>query len=163
MRLNKVRGGFVSWESVDLRLGAARSIWLATTRPDGRPHTVPVWFLWDGGTVHFTADPGSQKGANLSSQSWTVLHLGDGDDVIILEGRCGVVTDQDAVRHVETRYGAKYIEPVKGVSARVPTGWAVYKVDVERVIAWSYGNMASRTDWTIQTVIAEGRGRPLPR
>jgi hypothetical protein len=70
--------------------------------------------------------------------------------VIILEGRCEVLTDQDAVRHVETRYGAKYIEPVKGVSARVPKGWTVYQVDVERVIAWSYGKITSRTDWTAQ-------------
>jgi hypothetical protein len=37
---------------------------------------------------------------------------------------------------------------VKGMSARVPTGWAVYQFDLERIIAWSYGKVASRTDWT---------------
>jgi PPOX class probable F420-dependent enzyme len=150
MRFHKVGGGFVTWESVDLRLQAARSIWLATTRPDGRPHAVPVWFLWDGKVIHFIADPGSQKGLNLTSQSWTVLHLGDGDDVIITEGRCHVVDDQDARRLVETRYRAKYVEPVKGVGAPVPIGWAVYQVDVERIIAWSYGNVTSRTDWSAE-------------
>lgn len=79
--------GHVSWRSVDLTLQATRSIWLATTRRDGRPHAMPVWFWWDGRDVSFITSRTTQKGRNLASQAWVVAHAGDGDDVIILEGR----------------------------------------------------------------------------
>jgi len=35
-------GGFIPWSVVDLRMRAARTLWLATGRPDGRGHAVPV-------------------------------------------------------------------------------------------------------------------------
>jgi len=33
------------------RLAQEFVVWLSTTRPDGRPHIVPVWFSWDGEVV----------------------------------------------------------------------------------------------------------------
>jgi hypothetical protein len=36
---------------IDQRLYSDHMIWLSTVRSDGRPHTVPVWFLWDGKTI----------------------------------------------------------------------------------------------------------------
>ena len=33
--------GLLGWEEVDARLAEARVYWMATTRPDGRPHVVP--------------------------------------------------------------------------------------------------------------------------
>jgi hypothetical protein len=44
--------GFIPWNKVDLPLRALRSIWISTTRPDGRPHAVPVWFVWDGASLY---------------------------------------------------------------------------------------------------------------
>ena len=29
-------------------LAEERVVWLSTVRPDGTPHLVPTWFLWDG-------------------------------------------------------------------------------------------------------------------
>src|SRR5256885_2571611 len=31
---------------IDARLRHEPIIWLSSVRPDGRPHLVPVWFLW---------------------------------------------------------------------------------------------------------------------
>ena len=28
-------------------------VWLSTVRPDGRPHLIPIWLLWDGDAVLF--------------------------------------------------------------------------------------------------------------
>ncbi len=36
---------------IEERLRSNEMVWLTTVRPDGRPHSVPVWFLWDGATV----------------------------------------------------------------------------------------------------------------
>ncbi len=35
--------GLLDWSDVEARLLAAPQYWMATTRPDGRPHVVPRW------------------------------------------------------------------------------------------------------------------------
>ena len=39
--------GHIPWTTVDATLRAARSIWLATARPDGRPMVAPLWYWRD--------------------------------------------------------------------------------------------------------------------
>jgi len=34
--------GVLPWQQIDYRLRASRTVWLPTTRPDGRPHAAPV-------------------------------------------------------------------------------------------------------------------------
>jgi hypothetical protein len=36
---------------IDARLRHEPIIWLSSVRPDGRPHLVPIWFLWDGAVL----------------------------------------------------------------------------------------------------------------
>lgn len=63
-------------------------VWLATVRPDGRPHLVPVWFLWDGETILIFSQP-NQKLRNLRANPHVVLSLDDsdtGEDVVTIEG-----------------------------------------------------------------------------
>ena len=63
-------------------------IWISTVRPDGRPHLVPVWFLWDGENVLVFSKP-DQKIRNLKQNPQVVLALDDtkgGDDVVLIEG-----------------------------------------------------------------------------
>src|SRR5512146_1800082 len=38
---------------------------LATTRADGRPHVVPIWFVLDGTTLIFTTGLDTVKAANM--------------------------------------------------------------------------------------------------
>src|SRR4051794_41385682 len=38
---------------------------LATTREDGRPHVVPVWFVLDGDDIVFSTGATTVKGRNL--------------------------------------------------------------------------------------------------
>lgn len=147
-RRSEPRGGAVPWRTVELTLQVTRSAWLSTTRPDGRPHAVPVWFLWDQGLVYFTTAPRSQKGRNLSAQPFAVLQVGDGDDVIVVEGPVTVVGDRTEQRRVGERFGEKYVEPVTGEHAVVDApGMALYRLDADRVMAWIYGNVGCRTDW----------------
>jgi general stress protein 26 len=87
--------GFIPWNKVDTWLRGFRSIWVGTTRPNGRPHSVPVWYLWDGEHIYFTSGKSTQKARNLAKQSEIVVHAGDGDDAIILEGTAVIVTDPE--------------------------------------------------------------------
>ena len=43
-----------------------RGWWLATTRPDGRPHLAGVGALWVDGKVYVVSGPGTRKSRNLS-------------------------------------------------------------------------------------------------
>lgn len=71
------------------RLSTDVIAWLATTRPDGQPHVVPVWFIWDGTEIVIVSQPGTQKVKNLARNPNVSIALDDtkqGHDVVILEG-----------------------------------------------------------------------------
>jgi PPOX class probable F420-dependent enzyme len=93
----------------DERLRSDIIIWIGTVRPDGRPHFVPVWFLWDEGTVLVFSKP-DQKVRNLQKNSNVVLALDDtkgGNDVILIEGEAALL-EQGSVTTTHPDYAAKY-------------------------------------------------------
>jgi PPOX class probable F420-dependent enzyme len=140
--------GFIPWRKIDLPLRSQRSIWISTTKPDGRPHAVPVWYYWDGTSIYFTTPRSSQKARNLAQQPWVVVHAGDGDDVIILEGSVEIVTNRDELEQVNQAYMEKYVDPHSGAQATIfNAADDLYRVHVRRVITWEYGVVATRTDW----------------
>ena len=142
--------GHIPWRVVDIQLQAARTIWLSTTRPDGRPHSVPIWFIWQGDEVPeivFFSEAGTQKARNLAAQSWVILHAGDGDDTYILEGNAEAVTDPADREVLNQRYMQKYVDPGSGAQWSFRDGDHIYRVRVQHVMAWIYGNISYRTDW----------------
>jgi PPOX class probable F420-dependent enzyme len=140
--------GFIPWRKVDLPLRAGRSIWLGTTRPDGRPHAVPVWYVWDGRRIYFITRRDMQKAKNLARQPWAVVHAGDGDDVIILEGPVAVVTERAELDRVDALYREKYVDPHSGATDTIfHEETDLYRVDVKHAMTWEYGVVATRTDW----------------
>jgi pyridoxamine 5'-phosphate oxidase-like protein len=85
--------GMLPWSFVDERMAASLNYWVATSRPDGRPHVMPVWGLWVDGTFYFGGGPRSRKVRNLSQNPNVVVHLESGDDVVVLEGEAKPVHD----------------------------------------------------------------------
>ena len=143
--------GFIPWNKIDNWLHAFRSIWVSTTRPDGRPHSVPVWYTWDGRNLYFISARNLQKSRNLAHQPWIVVHAGDGDDVIILEGLAEIVTDRAELERVDAAYRAKYVDPGSGAQATIfEPEVDLYRVNVKHVMAWEYGTVANRTDWRFE-------------
>src|SRR5690349_12857681 len=59
------------------RLRAEEILWLASVRPDGRPHLVPVWFLWEGETILIFSKPENQKIRNLRQNPAVSVSLDD--------------------------------------------------------------------------------------
>ncbi|HKP54262.1 MAG TPA: pyridoxamine 5'-phosphate oxidase family protein [Chloroflexia bacterium] len=77
---------FVTWDWVVERLESAKNYWVGTTRPDGRPHAVPVWGIWVEDTLYFDGHPDTQWKRNLAQNPAISVHLESGDEVVILEG-----------------------------------------------------------------------------
>jgi PPOX class probable F420-dependent enzyme len=72
--------------------------WLTTVGSDGRPYTVPVWFLWEGKSVLIFSQPQKQKIRNLRKNARVTLALDDmkrGNDVVIVEGTAELLADPD--------------------------------------------------------------------
>lgn len=94
------------------RLRTAEILWLATVRPDGRPHLVPVWFLWEGETILIFSKPNNQKIRNLRQNPAVTVSLdatGRGNDVIVLEGTAQFVDDPDTTTALPA-YANKYAD-----------------------------------------------------
>lgn len=95
---------------IDERLRAELMMWLSTVRPDGRPHLVPVWFLWDGRTILIFSRPNQQKLRNLQHNSSVVVALDtaeQGDDVVMIEGKAELL-DDPKVSAALPAYAEKY-------------------------------------------------------
>jgi len=70
----------------EARLETERNIWVASVRPDGRPHLAPVWFAWHAGKLYVCTEPGSVKARNISQNRRVVLALEDGTHPVICAG-----------------------------------------------------------------------------
>jgi len=109
-----------SWDVARERLANPehqRTCWLATTRPDGRPHLVPVIGFWIEGAMHIVAGEGTRKGRNIAADGRCVIAttsttLPSLD--IVIEGRADPLTDDDSVRHIAEVLSATWPLEVKG-------------------------------------------------
>jgi PPOX class probable F420-dependent enzyme len=106
--------GLLPWSWALDRLTASHDYWLATVRPDGRPHLMPVWAAWADASLWFSSARGSRKAINLRAHPRCSLATDNPYEPVIVEGDAFVVTDTDQLRYaldVENRkYGTDYGE-----------------------------------------------------
>ncbi|MFV0524254.1 MAG: pyridoxamine 5'-phosphate oxidase family protein [Acidimicrobiales bacterium] len=79
-------GVLLEWAVVEARLREAPQYWMATTRPDGRPHVVPRWGVWLDGGLYYDGSPDTVHARNLRTNPACALHIGDGWESIVVEG-----------------------------------------------------------------------------
>ena len=78
--------GILEWSAVEERLKESSHYWMATTRPDGRPHVVPRWGVWMDGLFWYDGAVDTVHVQNLASNSACVLHLESGRETVMVEG-----------------------------------------------------------------------------
>ena len=98
--------GTTAWAFARERLAnpePSRTSWLATVRPDGRPHLMPIIAFWIDGAFHFVVGEGTRKGRNLAADGRCVIAIGSSTlpslDVVV-EGHAEPLDDEAAVRRV---------------------------------------------------------------
>jgi hypothetical protein len=79
--------GLLAWADVEAKLVAATSYWLATVRPDGRPHVIPRWGVWLDGQFWYDGAPTTVHVRNLEANPACALHLESGTETVIVEGQ----------------------------------------------------------------------------
>jgi nitroimidazol reductase NimA-like FMN-containing flavoprotein (pyridoxamine 5'-phosphate oxidase superfamily) len=161
-----------AWDQVLARLEAGISqapetggpqrhtTWLATVRPDGRPHVMPLGVLWVDGALYFNAGPGTRKARNLARNSHCVITVATFDFDLVFEGQAQRVLDEDELRHIagvyeeagwetsEIRDGGLYGE--YSAPSAGPPPWYVYRVKPETVFALGTSDHYGATRWRFQ-------------
>jgi PPOX class probable F420-dependent enzyme len=97
---------------IEDRLRTEPTVWLSSTRPDGRPHVVPVWFNWDGKVFDLFSKPTAQKVRNLREHPDAMLAIGQPDeefDVELVEGKA-VVLDKPTAEVISSSMFDKYAD-----------------------------------------------------
>lgn len=128
------------------RFAAARVARLATVRPDGAPHVVPVVFVLDGDTIWLVVDEKPKRHRRLQrlidiaqeprvsllvdayEEDWTRLWW------VRADGRARLVEEgpelERAVRHMTERYEQERADPPRGPAIAVTA---------ERWVWWTAG------------------------
>jgi hypothetical protein len=142
--------GMLPWSHVGERMSVARSYWLVTVRPDGRPHSVPVWGVWVEESLHFGGGRSTRKARNLVANPNVVAHSESGEDVVILEGVAEEVTDPVLQERIDDAYEAKYRirhgTPVRVLKPRVVHAWSRFPADATR---WLFRQSRSEKGTTV--------------
>ncbi len=140
----KKRKEYLPWSHAEERLVRSRNYWICTSRPDGRPHSIPLWGMWVEGALYFGTARTTRKSRNLTQNPAVSVHLESGDDVIILEGKASEVSDPATFKKLDAASRAKYKMPL----VMIPGESVMYRVRPRVVLAWLEKDMpGTGTRW----------------
>jgi Pyridoxamine 5'-phosphate oxidase len=147
--------GLLPWSWAEERLVKARSYWVATVRPEGRPHVMPVWGIWLKGAFYFSSGVHSRKVRNLENNPHCTVCTDQPVEPVILEGTASRVSDWHLLQEVASLYNEKYqwnLEVTQGgVQDEGGNGGPVIAV-VPRVVFGFYEELSgSATRWSFGT------------
>jgi hypothetical protein len=129
---------------------------LATVRPDGRPHVAGVGAVWQDGKVYVVSGEGTRKSRNLAANpSCSIAVSLDGMDLVI-EGEAERVTDRATLEKLAARYategwpatveGQAFTHEYSAPSAG-PAPWNLYVIDPVTVYAVMSDTPGGATRW----------------
>jgi PPOX class probable F420-dependent enzyme len=85
-------------------------VWVSSVRPDGTPHLLPLWFVWDGDSILVFSKPHAQKVRNVQASPRVMVAVGEPDadwDVELVEGVAELVAPA-AKGELPDSFAAKY-------------------------------------------------------
>src|SRR5579863_8306717 len=137
---------------VDEFLAAERTCRVATSGKDGRPHVVPLWFVWDGTALWLTSVVRSQRWTDLMRDPRVAVVVDAGVEFTELRGvelsgevvPVGEIPRSDAPDPVlgrpERLFADKYTGGVK-VPADGRHAWL--RLSPEKVVSWDFRKLAT--------------------
>lgn len=100
--------GLLPWDWAVERLQSSRNYWISTTRPDRRPHAMPVWGIWLDGALYFSTAQGSTKARNLAANPRCVATTEYAGEAVIVEGVAEITTNARELARFKAAYDSKY-------------------------------------------------------
>jgi general stress protein 26 len=123
------------WRAVEARLGRESEIWLATVRVDGRPHLVPLWYVWLDEKIYVCTGDKTQKFINLRFNQNVSLALTDPRNVLLIEGEAHVAA-RELIDRLADYFFNKYEWDFRyDDSAK----WQLIEISPLKILAWGDG------------------------
>jgi hypothetical protein len=135
--------GLLPWSWAEVRLKQSHNYWFSSVRPEGRPHTMPVWGVWLSDSFVFSTGSQSRKALNLAVEANCTVAVESAAEAVVLEGRASLVTDTSDLKKISDVYQAKY-------GSGYPAESSVYRVvptKVFGIVEASPGFTQSTTRW----------------
>jgi hypothetical protein len=143
-----------------LDAGAGGTYWLATTKPDGRPHVAAVGALWIDGKIYFVSGTGTRKGRNLAANPDCVFSVSLTGIDLVVEGTAVRITDRPTLLRLARRWAAQgwpasvsggaltaeYSAPSAG-----PPPWNLYVVRPRTAFGVATAEPSGATRWRFET------------
>jgi len=143
-------------EQLKAETGTDVTHFLATVRPDGRPHVAGVGAVWVDDRFYFTTGATTQKGRNLAEQPECVISVKLPDLDLVVEGTARKVTDQPTVQRLAERYNAvgwpvtakdgAFVAPYSAPSAGPPP-WDLYEFTPHQAFGVATAEPHGATRW----------------
>jgi nitroimidazol reductase NimA-like FMN-containing flavoprotein (pyridoxamine 5'-phosphate oxidase superfamily) len=135
---------------------SASHYWIATTRPDGRPHVMGVGIVWDAGKFYMSSGARTQKSRNLARDPRCMVSIAAPGVDIVAEGEAKIIRDEGELQRIaklysgwgpEVRDGAFWHEfsaPSAG-----PPPWDVYEITPTTIYAVASAEPFGATRWRL--------------
>jgi hypothetical protein len=121
----------LAWTTVSRWLEEARYYWIATTRPAGTPHTVPLWAVWLEERLYFSTSPQTLTARNLDARPVAVVHPESAAEAVIVHGSVEQPSPP-SLGEVAAAYEAKYTSRLDPEDPSMP----FFRLTPRRVLAW---------------------------
>ena len=99
--------GLLPWSWAEQRLKKSHNYWITTVKPDGSPHPMVVWGLWQDGRLLFSTGSTSRKARNLERNTNCVVCTEHAQEAGVVEG-VPEIADLAARRKFLPAYEKKY-------------------------------------------------------
>lgn len=149
----------VPWADVLEEVQRSFTFWIATVRPRGRPHVVPVLAVLNAGALHFAAGPTTQKARNLANDPAATVTTQSRRFDLVLEGLAHRVSTAEALTTVADAYASKYGWEVQaddgalhgdGAPTAGPPPYHVFRLTLHQAFGFPTSDDATPTRWTFQ-------------
>ncbi len=100
--------GLLPWNWAEERLVSSHDYWLATVRPGGSPHVMPVWGVWEQGAAWFSSSRQSRKTRNIEADPRAVITTDNPLQPVVVEGVTGPVVEDETIERFTAWVNAKY-------------------------------------------------------
>ena len=139
--------GLLQWSHVSERMSSARNYWIGSTRPNGLPHSMPVWGAWVNETFYFGTDRRTRKARNIKENPAIVMHRESGDDVVIFERFAEEASDETTQKMFSNACFDKYKVRPEPPGADI----VIYALRPRVVFAWLEADFPKTpTRWTFE-------------
>jgi nitroimidazol reductase NimA-like FMN-containing flavoprotein (pyridoxamine 5'-phosphate oxidase superfamily) len=145
------------WATAGEQLDDARTYWISTVRPDGRPHVTTIAAVWLDDAIHFVTGKTERKARNLADNTRVVITTGcngwDGLDIVV-EGEAVLVTAAERLRAVVDAFTAKYDDffgfrfaDGRFLQPETADEPLVFEVRATKAFGFAKGDTFSQTRW----------------